>query len=108
MTTAVPSETSTPTPTEPTAEATDSPPTTPAWPACADTWVADAKLPLTYKGCLEGDQAIEADNLSCSSGQRLVRFDDTFYAAAGGKIHQATGPLEKDKDYLKSIRVCRA
>ena len=98
----------TPSPTEPTAEATDSAPTTPAWPACADTWVADAKLPLAYKGCLDGDQAVEADNLSCSSGQRIVRYDDSFYAVAGGMIHQASGPLEKDKEYLKSVRVCRA
>ena len=95
-------------PTEPTAEATDSAPTTPAWPACADTWVADAKLPFAYKGCLDGDQAVEADNLSCSSGQRIVRYDDSFYAVAGGMIHQASGPLEKDKEYLKSVRVCRA
>jgi hypothetical protein len=99
---------STPSPTKPTAEATDSAPTTPAWPACADTWVADAKLPLSYKGCLDGDQAVKADNLSCSSGQRIVRYDDSFYAVAGGMIHQASGPLEKDKAYLKSVRVCRA
>ena len=95
-------------PTEPTAEATDSPPTTPAWPACGDTWVADAKLPFAYKGCLDGDQAVDADNLSCSSGQRIVRYDDSFYAVAGGQIHQASAPLEKDKEYLKSVRVCRA
>ncbi len=102
------SDTSTPTPTEPTAEATDSPPATPAWPACGEIWVADARLPHGYKGCLEGQEAIKADNLSCSSGQRIVRYDDRFYAVAGGEIHQASGPLEKDKEYLKSIRVCRA
>jgi hypothetical protein len=100
--------TDTPTPTEPTAEATDSPPSTPAWPACGEIWVADAKLPFRYKGCLEEDRPVEADNLSCSSGQRIVRYDDSFYAVAGGLIHHASGPLEKDKEYLKSIRVCRA
>lgn len=97
-----------PSPTRPTAEATDSAPTTPAWPACADTWVADAKLSFAYKGCLDGDRAVDADNLSCSSGQRIVRYDDSFYAVAGGQIHQASAPLEKDKQYLKSVRVCRA
>jgi hypothetical protein len=102
------SATDTMSPTEPTAEATDSAPTASAWPACADTWVADAKLPLSYQGCLDGDQAVDADNLSCSSGQRIVRYDDSFYAVAGGMIHQASAPLEKDKDYLKSVRVCRA
>ncbi len=65
-------------------------------------------FPFAYKGCLDGDQAVEADNLSCSSGQRIVRYDDSFYAVAGGKIHQASGPLEKDKEYLKLVRVCRA
>ena len=98
----------TPSPTKPTAEATDSPPTTPAWPACGETWVDDAKLPGAYKGCLEGDQSVEADNLSCSSGQRIVRYADTFYAVAGGTIKKVSSPLDKDKEYLKSIRVCRA
>ena len=103
-----PAATDTPSPTEPTAEATDSPPSTPAWAACEEIWVADAKLPLRYKGCLEGDQAVEADNLSCSSGQRIVRYDDSFYAVAGGKIYEASGPLDKDKQYLKMVRACRA
>ena len=106
------SDSSTPTdtlsPTKPTAEATDTPPTTPAWPACGEVWVSDARLPLAYRGCLEGDQAVEADNLPCSSGQRIVRYDDSFYAVAGGEIYQASGPLEKDKEYLKSVRICRA
>ena len=103
-----PSESSSPTKTEPTAEATDSPPSTPPWPACSEVWVADGKVPLGYKGCLEGDDPVEADNLSCSSGQRIVRYDDRFYGVAGGTIHEAKGPLDKDKDYLKSVRVCRA
>ena len=41
---------------------------------------------------------------SCSSGQRIVRYDDSFYAVAGGMTYQASGPLEKDKEYLKSVR----
>jgi hypothetical protein len=100
--------TDTPSPTEQTAEPTDSPTATPAWPACDEVWVADAKLPLRYRGCLEGDEAVKADNLACSSGQRIVRYDNTFYSVAGGTIYRASGPLEKDKEYLKSIRVCRA
>jgi len=100
--------TDTPTPTEPTAEATDSPTTTPAWPACSEVWVADAKLPFRYKGCLEGDQAVEADHLSCSSGQRIVRHDDRFFAVAGGKIYEVPGPLDKDKQYLDMVHTCRA
>ena len=103
-----PSDTSTPSPTEPTAVATDSPPATPAWPACSEMWVADAKLPLGYQGCLEGDDAVKADNLSCSSGQRIVRYDDRFFGVAGGLIYETSGPLEKDKEYLQMVRTCRA
>ena len=100
--------TDTPSPTEPTAEATDSPPTTPAWPACGEVWVADGKLPFRYKGCLDGDRAVEADNLPCSSGQRIVRHADRFFAVAGGKIYKVAAPLDKDKQYLDMVRTCRA
>jgi hypothetical protein len=97
-----------PSQTEPTAEATDSAPTTPPWPACEEVWVEGAKLPGAYRGCLESDQPVEADNLSCSSGQRIVRYADRFYGVPGGTIKQTDGPLDKDKGYLKSVRVCRA
>ena len=94
-----------------TAEASETPsettPPTPDWPACGDVWVADAQLALGYKGCLEGDTAVKADNLSCSSGQRIVRYDDSFFAVAGGSIYETSGPLEKDKVYLQKIRTCR-
>jgi len=94
-----------------TAEASETPsettPPTPDWPACGDVWVADARLALGYKGCLEGDTAVKADNLSCSSGQRIVRYDDSFFAVAGGTIYETSGPLEKDKVYLQKVRTCR-
>ena len=94
-----------------TAEASETPsettPPTPDWPACGDVWVADAQLPLGYKGCLEGDTAVKADNLPCSSGQRIVRYDDSFFAVAGGSIYETSGPLEKDKVYLQKVRTCR-
>jgi len=79
----------------------------PDWPACGDVWVADARLALGYKGCLEGDEAVKADNLSCSSGQRIVRYDDSFFAVAGGTIYETSGPLEKVKVYLQKVRTCR-
>lgn len=100
--TASPTETA-----EPSETASESTPPTPDWPACGDVWVADARLALGYKGCLEGDEAVEADNLSCSSGQRIVRYDDSFFAVAGGTIYQTSGPLEKDKVYLQKVRTCR-
>ena len=100
--TASPTETA-----EPSETASETTPPTPDWPACGDVWVADARLPLGYKGCLEGDTAVKADNLSCSSGQRIVRYDDSFFAVAGGSIYETSGPLEKDKVYLQKIRTCR-
>ena len=103
--TASPTEaTETPEPSETPSETT---PPTPDWPACGDVWVADARLALGYKGCLEGDEAVKADNLSCSSGQRIVRYDDSFFAVAGGTIYETSGPLEKDKVYLQKVRTCR-
>ena len=93
---------------EPSETASETTPPTPDWPACGDVWVADARLALGYKGCLEGDTAVKADNLSCSSGQRIVRYDDSFFAVAGGSIYETSGPLEKDKVYLQKIRTCRA
>jgi hypothetical protein len=99
--------TDTPSPTESTPEATDSP-AAPDWPVCGDVWVGGAKLAFRYKGCLDGDQAVKADNLSCSSGQRIVRYDDRFFAVAGGKIYEVQSPLDKDKQYLDMVRTCRA
>ena len=93
--------------TEPSETASETTPPTPDWPACGDVWVADARLALGYKGCLEGDQAVKADNLSCSSGQRIVRYDDSFFAVAGGTIYETSGPLDKDELYLKKVRTCR-
>ena len=69
--------------------------------------MGDARLPRAYQGCLDGDQAVKADNLSCSSGQRIVRYADRYYAVRGGKIYHTTRPLEKDKGYLEAIRTCR-
>src|SRR6188472_1121147 len=104
-------DTASPTEATETAEASETPsettPPTPDWPACGDVWVADAQLALGYKGCLEGDTAVKADNLSCSSGQRIVRYDDSFFAVAGGTIYETSGPLEKDKVYLQKVRTCR-
>ena len=66
-------------------------------------WVEGGEIPTRYKGCLEGDTAVAADNLSCSSGQRLVRYQEKFFGVAGGTIYEAMGPMEKDKQYLKMI-----
>jgi len=92
---------------EPSETSSETTPPTPDWPACGDVWVADARLALGYKGCLEGDTAVKADNLACSSGQRIVRYDDSFFAVGGGTIYETSGPLEKDEVYLQKVRTCR-
>jgi hypothetical protein len=104
------SATDSPSATEPATsdDPSDTPPAKPAWPACSAVWVAGADIPGRYQGCLDGDDAVEADNLTCSSGQRIVRYADRFFGVAGGRIYQTTGPLDKDKEYLKKVRVCRA
>ena len=80
----------------------------PDWPACDSIWVEGQQIPGGYKGCLDGSDQVAADNLSCSSGQRIVRYADRFYGVAGGKIYESMGPLDKDKAYLKMVRTCRA
>jgi hypothetical protein len=89
--------------TEPTASASE----LPDWPACDDVWVAGAEIPGGYQGCIDGDQAVKADNLSCESGQRIVRYDDRFFGVSGGKIYEVEAPLDKDKQYLDMVHTCR-
>ena len=102
------SATETASPSEPTGATSEAEPELPDWPACKEVWVADAKLPGSYKGCLEGgDTAVKSDNLPCSSGQHIVRYKDRFYAVPGGTIYRTNGPLEKDKGYLDTIATCR-
>ncbi len=104
-------ETSQPT-SEPSQTPTSAPPTSeavpPGTPACADVWTAGAVLPRTYSGCADGETYVPADKLGCSSGQRLVRYADRFYAIAGSDISEADGPLMKDKDYGSAAARCRA
>jgi hypothetical protein len=101
-----PSVTESSTPSEPTESATEA--ELPDWPACADVWVSGAKLPLSYRGCIDMEAAVKADNLPCESGQRIVRFADRFYAVAGGKIYQTEVALEQDDGYLDMVTTCRA
>ena len=99
----------TPTDTPASSEATADPSTeAPDWPACDSVWVEGQKIPTRYKGCLDGADEVAADNLTCSSGQHIVRYMDRFYGVAGGKIYETMGPLDKDKGYLKMVRTCRA
>ncbi len=76
---------------------------------CSAVWKEGARLPFIYPGCVDdGGQFVKRDSLSCSSGQRIVRFDDQFYAVPAGRIHQAESSLEQDKKYRSAVLRCRA
>ena len=76
-------------------------------PACSAVWTADATLPRGYDGCAQDGALVAQDALGCSSGQRMIRFDDRFYAVPGGLIYQTDGGLEQDRAYRKAVAICR-
>ena len=94
--------TSEPTKTHPTSKG----PSDPSWAVCSTVWKAGVRLPASYPGCNQGSTSVPADRLGCSSGQRLVRFDNHWWAAAGGEIHHSDD-LRRDKTYIHSAQVCR-
>lgn len=79
----------------------------PAWPSCAEVWVAEATLPQGYQGCLDGDTAVKADRQACSSGQVLVIYADRFYAVVGGPVNETEG-LAQDSHYRSAKQSCLA
>ena len=106
-----PSGSSTSTPTEepsetPTEEASEEP----AGPACTDVWVAGATLPEKYSGCqdAEKDKWMQAMVYHCSSGQHLVTFGRTFYAAKGEVINESKTPLARNPEFKKVMASCGA
>ncbi len=77
-------------------------------PACAELWVDGADLPQPYKGCTEGETEVPADALGCSSGQKIIRYQDRFYAVPGGLIREVDDRgLDRDPDYRSAIATCR-
>ncbi len=98
-----PSESPSETPTEtPTAE--------PSGPACSDVWVAGATLPEKYNGCQDADTGkwVQAMVYFCSSGQRLVTFRTTFYAAKGEVVNESKVPLRRNQEFKKVLASCGA
>ena len=82
----------------------------PTGPACSDVWVARATLPEKYAGCqdAEKDKWMQAMVYQCSSGQRLVTFGRTFYAAKGGVINESETPLARNPEFKKVLASCGA
>lgn len=78
-------------------------------PQCADIWYDGGELPRVYRGCVDDEGAyVERDFIGCSSGQRLVLFDDRFYAFEGGTVFDVGSPLEDSDDYRSVTRRCAA
>lgn len=95
--------------TDPASSSSGSTAAPPGAPACDDVWQDGEKLPRSYRGCVDGSGAyVPQDGLSCSSGQRMVRYDDQYYGVLGGTVHEATQPLDQDRDYRTAVRSCRA
>ena len=81
----------------------------PGTPPCADVWEDQATLPRSYDGCVDDSgQLVASDPLACSSGQKIIRYDDRFYAVPGGTIHAADAPLNEDSEYRAAALRCRA
>jgi hypothetical protein len=80
----------------------------PGTPQCSKVWRDGASLPRTYVGCVDDTGFVKRDRLGCSSGQAIVRYDDRFYGVAGGTVHRATAPLDKNRQYLAAAMRCRA
>ncbi|WP_243057995.1 hypothetical protein [Nocardioides sp. SR21] len=76
---------------------------------CAVVWEERATLPRGYKGCAEdAGTYVPADPLACESGQKIIRYDDRFYAVPGGVVHAADAPLSEDPEYRAAALRCRA
>lgn len=89
---------------------TEEPSEEPMGPACTDVWVAGATLPATYDGCQDADKGtwVEAMVYHCSSGQRLVTYGTTFYAAKGEVVNESDVPLRRNREFQKVLASCGA
>jgi hypothetical protein len=96
-----------PTPSESQMSPTETATPLPDWPACTDVWVAGARLPGGYQGCLEEGTPVKAKNQYCEFGKKLVTYADRFWAVRGGKVNDAEGPLRDSQDYRDDLASCK-
>jgi hypothetical protein len=90
------------------AKPTASPSASSGAPDCASIWKGGDELPRSYDGCNSDAGFVASDKLGCSSGQRMVRYGDHFYAVPGGTIHETESSLEDDRGYRVAVKSCRA
>ncbi len=78
-------------------------------PDCQQVWAEGSSIPRTYQGCVDDAGAyVERDAVGCSSGQRLVVFDDAYWGFPGGTVFEAKGSLDQDREYRAATRRCAA
>lgn len=75
---------------------------------CESVWVEGSDLPKDYAGCVADGALVEPEILDCSSGQRIVLYDDHYWALRGHIIGYAPDGLDNDKKYARVLYSCRA
>jgi hypothetical protein len=91
----------------PSGQSSSGPSAPPGTPDCASVWNDGSTLPRSYAGCVQDAVYVRADALPCSSGQRIIRYADKYYAVPGGTVHAATKPLDNDRHYRAAAYKCR-
>jgi len=104
-----PDESATPSQT-PSGSATAAPaettPAVPTLPACSEVWVAGARMPGSYEGCLEGETTVPADGRYCEFGKPIFSYGRDMYAVAGGPVNVTERPLMRDPSYRQALEAC--
>lgn len=78
-------------------------------PDCAEVWQEGSDLPADYEGCSEEGTEVAPELIDCSSGQRIVTYDDRFWAVPGNVVQAAAEPgLTDDAGYQEDMYSCRA
>ena len=77
-------------------------------PTCSSIWVTGEDLPEDYSGCLEDDETVKPEIIDCSSGQRIVTFNDEYWAVRGEIIGHAPAGLDDDEPFADVLYSCRA
>ena len=82
----------------------------PTSPACSEVWVAGQSFPKKYDGCFDEEKGrwSQAMVYRCSSGQHLVTYRRTFWAAKGGQVFETEVPLARDPAFKKALATCGA
>ena len=96
-----------PTETESTGEGEEPEPTSPA---CSEVWKAGQSFPQRYDGCFDEEKGrwVQAMVYRCSSGQHLVTYGRTFYAAKGEQVVETEVPLARDPEFKQALATCGA